>query len=293
MEKLNYNSLYKFIVSIGIGIMVLPFIFLFGILNNNEFVIIKESEINQLTNTAKAIIYLEQNYKYAVLSNPVVILIIVIIFIIIGLIIVIYGVIQWNNKVQKHEDKNRELSNKILEHKLSELSNEEKEQKMIKDIETLETDNKPKATKTNLNKQKITKYMEMQKAVYKIIRKQFSEYKIFEETRLGKQMYDCIALPISRNALYDYIFEIKYFTTINSIKGRIEKLESMMLEQELIYYKNSDRYSKVILILIVENFSDEEKFKNKKFLNENSLNKQIIIGDLSTIKQEIKKINKL
>ena len=105
MDKLKYDSLYKFIVSIGIVIIILPFIFLFGILNNNDIVLIKEDEINKLTNTAKEVISLEQKYKHIVLSNPVLISVLTVIFVICGLIIVLYGIVQWKNKVQKYEDK--------------------------------------------------------------------------------------------------------------------------------------------------------------------------------------------
>ena len=69
MEKLKYDSLYKFIVSIGIMIIILPFIFAFGVLNSNETILVSKNDISQLTNTAKDIILLEQSYKYIILSN--------------------------------------------------------------------------------------------------------------------------------------------------------------------------------------------------------------------------------
>ena len=66
MEKLKYDSLYKFIVSIGIVIIILPFIFIFSLLNTKD------------------IILLEQNYKYIILSNPIIFTVIVLIFFIVG-----------------------------------------------------------------------------------------------------------------------------------------------------------------------------------------------------------------
>ena len=99
MEKLKYDSLYKFIVSIGIVIIILPFIFIFSLLNNNDIILVKENDINQLTNTAKDIILLEQNYKYIILSNPIIFTVIVLIFFIVGFLIVWYGIIQWKDKV--------------------------------------------------------------------------------------------------------------------------------------------------------------------------------------------------
>ena len=296
MEKLKYDSLYKFIVSIGIVIIILPFIFLFGVLNNNDIVLIEENEINQLTNTAKKIILLEQNYKYVVLANPIIFSIITLIFVISGLVIVIYGIIQWKNKVQKYEDKSRELSNKLLEKQIKTLTNEEKEEKIIEDIETPEIENKSTYLNDNIKKQQISKYVNIQESVYKKIRKEFKEYKIFEEVRIDKQMYDCIALNTSSQYLYDYIFEIKYFSTIKAIKGKIKSLEELMMKEELLYYKNSKRFAKTVLIIIVENFSEKEQLENKKILDEirekNNYITLIIVTDIKGIEGELKSIRK-
>lgn len=291
MEKLRYDSLYKFIVSIGIVIIILPFIFIYSILNNNETIFVSENDINQLTNTAKDIILLEQSYKYIILSNPIIFIIIVLVSSIVGFLIVMYGIIQWKDKVQKYEDKSRELSNKLLENQIKNLTTQEKEEKIKEDIEI-------QSNKSNnlLNKQQISKYINIQEKVYKIIRREFKNYKIFEEVSLEKQKYDCIALATSDYASYDYIFEIKYFSTIKSIKGKIKKLELTMIEKELLYYDNSKRSAKTILIIIVDNFSEKEQLENKKVLDEirkkNSYMTQIIVTDINGIEVELRKIAK-
>ena len=287
MEKLKYDSLYKFIVSIGIVIIILPFIFIFSLLNNNDIILVKENDINQLTNTAKDIILLEQNYKYIILSNPIIFTVIVLIFFIVGFLIVWYGIIQWKDKVQKYEDKSRKLSNKLLEKQIKSLTIEEKEEKIKKDIEISGLETQSNKSNNFSNRQQIFNYINIQEKVYKIIRKEFKNYKIFEEVRLEKQMYDCIALDTSDYASYDYIFEIKYFSTIKAIKGKIKKLELMMLEKELLYYNNSKRNVKTILIIIVENFSEKDQLENKKLLDEikkkNNNMTQIIVTDINGI----------
>lgn len=296
MEKLKYDSLYKFIVSIGIVIIILPFIFIFSLLNNNDIILVKENDINQLTNTAKDIILLEQNYKYIILSNPIIFTVIVLIFFIVGFLIVWYGIIQWKDKVQKYEDKSRELSNKLLEKQIKSLTIEEKEEKIKEDIEISGLETQSNKSNNFSNRQQIFNYINIQEKAYKIIRKEFKNYKIFEEVRLEKQMYDCIALDISDYASYDYIFEIKYFSTIKAIKGKIKKLELMMLEKELLYYNNSKRNVKTILIIIVENFSEKDQLENKKLLDEikkkNNNMTQIIVTDINGIEIELGKITK-
>lgn len=296
MEKLKYDSLYKFIVSIGIVIIILPFIFIFSLLNNNDIILVKENDINQLTNTAKDIILLEQNYKYIILSNPIIFTVIVLIFFIVGFLIVWYGIIQWKDKVQKYEDKSRELSNKLLEKQIKSLTIEEKEEKIKEDIEISGLETQSNKSNNFSNRQQIFNYINIQEKAYKIIRKEFKNYKIFEEVRLEKQMYDCIALDISDYASYDYIFEIKYFSTIKAIKGKIKKLELRMLEKELLYYNNSKRNVKTILIIIVENFSEKDQLENKKLLDEikkkNNNMTQIIVTDINGIEIELGKITK-
>lgn len=297
MEKLKYDSLYKFIVSIGIVIMILPFGFIFGILNKNDTVLVSQNEINQLTNTAKEIIYLEQDYKYLILSKPILFSTITMILFLVGSVIVIYGIIQWKDKVQKYEDKSRELSNKLLEKQIKSLTLEEKEEKIKEDIEEEKIEIKAKNSNVMIHKQRIDKYMDIQETVYRSIRKQFNNYKIFEEVKLENQIYDCIALDNSEYALHDYIFEIKYFSSIKSIKGKIKSLESKMLEKEMLYYENSKRYARTVLIIVVDNFDDKDKLENKKLLDEiNERNRylsKIVVTGIKGIDDELRKIKNI
>lgn len=230
------------------------------------------------------------------MSNPIIFTVIVLIFFIVVFLIVWYGIIQWKDKVQKYEDKSRELSNKLLEKQIKSLTIEEKEEKIKEDIEISGLETQSNKSNNFSNRQQIFNYINIQEKAYKIIRKEFKNYKIFEEVRLEKQMYDCIALDISDYASYDYIFEIKYFSTIKAIKGKIKKLELMMLEKELLYYNNSKRNVKTILIIIVENFSEKDQLENKKLLDEikkkNNNMTQIIVTDINGIEIELGKITK-
>lgn len=296
MEKLKYDSLYKFIVSIGIAIIVLPFIFMYIVINSNDIVVISNNDINQLTDTAKEIILLEQNFKYMVLSNSLIFTILSIIFIVIGLIIVVYGIVEWKNKVQKYEDRSRELNNKLLETQIKDLTKEEKEEKIIEDIEISEIKDKLNNNNQSIKKQKISKYVSIQESVYKIIRKVFKNYKIFEEVKLENQSFDCIALDISSYYTCDYIFEIKYFSTIKSIKGKIKSLEDIMVKEEILYYENSKRFAKTVLIIVVDNFTEKDRLENIRLLEEIKRTQymaKIIIGDIDEIEKELKKIQNI
>lgn len=303
MEKIKYDSLYKFIVSIGIAIIVFPFIFMVWVFDFNDIVILSNNEISQLTETAQNIIHMEQNYKYVILAYPIICFSVASIIVLTGGLIVLYGIKQWKNKVQKYEDKSRELSNKILEIKLKNLTPEEKEEKVKEEIKEITQENKApnKEIKNNsqariINRTQIKKYMEIQNYLYDKIRKEFSNYKVVEEVKLEKQRYDCIALKTG-DELYDYIFEIKYFSSVNSIREKIRDMEIQMLNLECTYIENTKRMAKPILIIMVENITDEELLKHRKFIeqmkNQDGSLTEIIISDVKRIENDLMMIEKI
>ena len=72
------------------------------------------------------------------------------------------------------------------------------------------------------------------------------------------------------------------------------------MKGSLLYYENSKRYAKTVLIIIVENFSEKDRLENQKILNEiNEINKrnsyisQIIITDIIGIEEELKKVRNM
>ena len=232
MDKIKYDSLYKFIVSIGIAIILLPFIFLSWILNNNEILMIKESELMQLTDTAQKVVEMEQNYKYSMLNNNFAIISISIIIWLIGIIIIIYGIVQWKNKVQKNEDKSIELSNKLLEKQIKDLTEEEKEEKVKEEIKEIEYTQAKDNSVVDNSSGKIRKYVEIQNYVYNTIKSLFKKYKVFEEVKIEKEQYDCVALS-QEEYHEDYIFEIKYFSNINSIIVKLKEILLQMQKKEI------------------------------------------------------------
>lgn len=292
MDKIKYDSLYKFIVSIGIVLVILPFIIFFSILNNNDIILLKENEINQLTDIGKEIVQIEQYYKYMFLQKIYIYIVISISIIILGVALIIIGIFKWRNKVQKYEDKSRELSNSLLELQLKGLTTEEKEERIIDSI-VFTPDEKLKFKMENENdrKEKITEYMKSQDIIYHAIEKEFKNYKVFRDVKMDNQIFDCIAMKQDQKYGMDYIFEIKFIDSIASVKNNIQDYVSNLENKESVYLDNTDRVVKTVLIFVLEKYTEKDKLENNKLLKEVhalcSNDKRIIFTDINKIEYEL------
>ena len=70
-----------------------------------------------------------------------------------------------------------------------------------------------------------------------------------------------------------------------------------MLEKEMLYYENSKRYARTVLIIVVDNFDDKDKLENKKLLDEiNERNRylsKIVVTGIKGIDDELRKIKNI
>lgn len=286
MEKVKYDSLYKFIVSIGMLIIISPFVFMYNVLSKNDIINISENQINEMTNTSQEIIKMEQQYKYIILKNMNIYIYISMFIIFIGLIIIIYGIIKWKNNVQELEDKSRKLSSQLLEKKIEALTVEEKELKMIKDVK-IQTETSTSAEveiseEMEKNIELFEKFQNVKVLVYKSIQKKFKNYDIYEDVKVEDQIYDCIAISRSDADSCDYIFEIKYFENFESLKNLVDIYERCATNEKQKYFKNNHRKIELILIFIINNFNKADQLANKKTINEIKGNiscQTIITGD--------------
>lgn len=291
MDRIKYDSLYKFIVSIGIACIILPFFMAGWLLKNQESIFITDYEINQLTDTAREIVLMEQDYKYIIISHPITCCVIIAIWVGLGLVIMTYGIVKWK-KVQEKEDESKELSNALLMRQIRGLSTQETQQKVKEEIIEIET--KVNEETVNNIQTKIENYIDIENYVFEIIKRYFHNYNVLENVKIGQQQIDCIALKKS-DKMYDYIFEIKYIKNIESIKNNIEKIMRKMLEVEQLYYYNSKRFTKTYVVLILKESCEEEKIFNKRYLD--FINKkysiELIVSDRNNIEKDIKRIRKI
>lgn len=70
MDKISYESRYKFIVSIGVVLTILPFGVLYSIIALSKDIIISKRRINELNGISKHIIEKLENNFFILINNP-------------------------------------------------------------------------------------------------------------------------------------------------------------------------------------------------------------------------------
>lgn len=209
-NKITYESLYKFIVSIGIALMYLPFFILYIILKLSNDIIISNKIIDNLTKISQKIIKTKQNIYLCIVNNPIFYIFLFIVFLS-GIFCIILGIKRWA-AIQKNDDYKKELEAKKLE-----LEN----QKLKREYGLTERDKRNKVEQ-EINHEKneygycdisINEYYEIeQKIAIKIIKDFSKTHNVINGFKLGNSEYDIVA---KGNGFFDkdYIFEIKYLKT--------------------------------------------------------------------------------
>uniref|UniRef100_UPI00295E8544 hypothetical protein n=1 Tax=Faecalibacillus intestinalis TaxID=1982626 RepID=UPI00295E8544 len=262
-----YESLYKFIVSIGIALMYLPFFILYIVLKLSNDIIISNKRINSLTKISQKIIKTKQ-YIYLCIVNNLIFYVFLFIIFLLGIFCIILGIKRWA-AVQKSEDYKKELESKKLE-----LEN----QKLKKEYGLSEQDKRNKVEQEIKHEQNeygycdisINEYYEIeQKVAIKIIKDFSKTHDVVNGFKLGNSEYDIVA---KGRGFFDkdYIFEIKYLKT-NIKKDWFEEIMNKMLEQKENYAKQTNRlpYVKIVIVTEKENFKNVRTFimQQKKINN--------------------------
>lgn len=292
MDRIRYDSLHKFIVSIGILVMILPFLLVGWIMKNQDFIMLKKNEIDQLTDTGKEIILTEQKYQYEIVSHPKLFSVVILVIFFIGLIITVRGIIGWK-RVQEKEDKAKELSNEIMINQLKESSKNETEEKVKEEILEIEATESIQQGK-NL-KEKIKDYIGVEEYVCKCIKHCFRTYKVLTNVKVKENVIDCVALKQSYKA-FDFIFEIKYTENIQYAKKNMKRIIEKTIRLTDNYYRGSGRIAKACIVLILDTDAEQEKILNKKYLEELEqayIGIEFIISDKRNIEKELKSIPKV
>lgn len=266
-NKITYESLYKFIVSIGIAFMYLPFFILYIVLKLSNDIIISNKRINSLTKISQKIIKTKQ-YIYLCIVNNLIFYVFLFIIFLLGIFCIILGIKRWA-AVQKSEDYKKELESKKLE-----LEN----QKLKKEYGLSEQDKRNKVEQEIKHEQNeygycdisINEYYEIeQKVAIKIIKDFSKTHDVVNGFKLGNSEYDIVA---KGRGFFDkdYIFEIKYLKT-NIKKDWFEEIMNKMLEQKENYAKQTNRlpYVKIVIVTEKENFKNVRTFimQQKKINN--------------------------
>ena len=185
MDKLQYDSFYKFIVSVGIVLIVAPLFCLHYLVSGSYDIIMTQEEANNLSEISSDFLsikiqYVQNIFKYL----P----IICIVFIIIGVIFTFWGCLKWL-QIQKTLDQITKLDLEEKELHIQSMSAQEIAEKVInEDIENHENSNSDsQITPSNSTaSSRIRKAFEIEDACYSYLKNKLKR-KYNVSTALGYQ----------------------------------------------------------------------------------------------------------
>lgn len=243
MKYLEFDSLYKFVISVGIIFILSPLVVFYLLFNKNIDLLISKEEFAKLTQTSQEIIIIKQklfldlinSHKYYIIAG---------FAMTIGLALIAFGIYGWR-KAQWQVDLKSILENEKLKNEIG-ISTEEKRIKIEEEISN------DKRILGNTKSSTVHEYMEIEKKLFSRINNQFGDtHEVVQNVKIGTFEYDIIA---TSKYLFkkDYIFEVKYIKeNINDqwIKNVFEKI----VNQTDCYSENTNRIPYRILIIVTEN----------------------------------------
>lgn len=272
MEKIEYSELSKFLVSIGITLIVISFLLPWLYLREPFDLLITQDKLLKLTENAQTIIKNRQNFilesinyiQYASLS-----------LIILGVLSIVIGLWKWIKK-QNDLDEREKIITETHKLNFKKLSQDEVSEKAENEFITLKQDTKTVIVDKVLKEDFVTKYLQLERGFFeKLMKFYYNDFRILSNYRINKFEYDII-LESRYVKNLDYIFEIKYYPKRYSPNNLNEALLNLEKSTKS-YIKNTSRNAKPIMIIVIH----EEDFSKKELLDLN----QFAINNLESGKK--------
>ena len=279
MEKLEYSELSKFLVSIGITLIVIAFLLPWLYLRESFDLLVTKDELLKLTENAQTIIKTRQNF---VLESINYIQFASLFLIILGLFSIVIGLWKWIKK-QNDLDEREKIITETHKHNFKKLSQEEISEKAENEFVTLKQDEKTIVTDKVLKDEFIPKYLQLERGFFeKLMKFYYNDFRILSNYRINRFEYDIILQARSINQL-DYIFEIKYYPKRYSHSNLKEAILNLGKSTKS-YIESTGKKAKPILIVVVhkEDFTNNELLDLDQFaINNLEPERQISLGILN------------
>ncbi len=246
MEKLQYDSFYKFLVSLGAVLIATPMLGFYYLLTGNYFAVTSIDNFNNLTCVSQNIVLKQQEVLKVVVEfmPPVLGSLIVI-----GFFCILYGAIKWRS-IQIELDEQTRLDTKIKYANYTQLSPTEILEKAVKELDEDKSEIEA-AIPTPFyykNGESIRKYLDIERRFFNEIVKQLSNcYDVKQNVRIGSYELDIIA--ISRQDSFDLIYEIKYYKTSDNANSLRQALAALS-KSGAMYEQTSHRHVRMFLIVV-------------------------------------------
>ena len=258
MDKLQYDSFYKFMVSAGVVLVAAPLVGLYYLLCNGNQILITQTEYESLSATSMQFVQQrDQTILHVLKALPWLLGGLILI----GLVCLIYGGIKWHN-IQKEIDEQTKLKTKEQRFNVDKLSASEIAEKVIDEVADEYVEQVTTPAEVSFEKAHVVKAIEIENLCYIYIKKQYSRnYDVQQNVKIDS--YGCDILAISKKNEMDYLFEIKYWIRYPSISF-FYRVARRMDEMKAIYESKTQRNCKCILMIVT---LDESKEDIQNFCN--------------------------
>lgn len=215
MNKVEFSDLYKFLTSMGLLFMALPFVVLWSTINS-----MKEIDVDTLSSlppNVKEYISTKQSFFIKYGDG------ILIGVFIVGILLFCFGIYSWNER-QKKNDQKQDIELDELMKSMTSVPEEEKEQSIGREIvqeeiaesdieETIQANGNPRVPRPpyrgEAKKEQVSKYRDIENQVISVVKSSaLRQMKIRENVRVGNVEFDLFLKGKDK-----FIFvEIKYYS---------------------------------------------------------------------------------
>ena len=247
MDKLQYDSLYKFLVSLGIIFIAFPIAALAYVISG-DLVLISQTEFDALSDySQKTIMYREALISYFANIFPWICLV----FMCCGGLLLCYGVYKWQT-VQNNLDKKLDAEATMQALSLMEMNSKEIEDKVeaeVKEDVSAEMCNETNSSTEDTQTNRIDKYKEIEDRCYNFFTTRYARtYSFKRNIRMGKHHYDFIG--VSKNDDTDLIVEVKYCGVAPMVSKRLHEMFWRLHEAGSNYKTIAHRDCNLIIFIV-------------------------------------------
>ena len=249
MDKLQYDNLYKFLVSLGIVLIILPVAALVFLLNM-EPILISQVDYDSLSEFSLQMIANRNeitSYFISVFPQFAVGLIVA------GIGVLIIGIVKWVG-LQKNLDKKSFADTEAALQALNALtmSNAEvisKADEEVKEAAVIESPTSPFPPDETARSSAIEKYIKIENLCFNYFTKRYAKKYSFERNiRMGKYCYDFIG--VSKLDNIDLVFEIKYIKVAAGNSRRIYDIFERVYNSGTNYETIAHRNFKCVVVIV-------------------------------------------
>lgn len=261
MAQLEYGDYYKFVASAGIGLVVVAVVGPWLFLREPFDLAIEAAKLGALTPTARNIVVQRQQTVAVILH--------VIPYIsgalgILGVILLLYGLIQWRER-QRIRDQSEDLAVEKQERELHPLTPQEVEAEAREELELLEEEPQQTPPTARSSTATVNAYLGAERALFRKIEECFGpSVKLLTHTRVKGVEYDAVLRPREGERV---IVEVKYIRK-GFNQGWLAESVNELTAKTALYGSRFSTPARAVLIIILAS-SDEtlpekiEKLKDR------------------------------